>query len=481
MGSESDDTELSEGLQKESWYTLSMNGKRVGYVHSYLVRDGDVMRHTTVQWLKIGRLGNEVVMETTNIQEETLDGKPLFFSTEAAMGQVPTRMQGKIEDGIIHLKQIQYGVEIDREIPWPKGALMTWGAYLQTKDLQYAEGVKIEQTLFIPDLSVAKGFLVTSEVVGREEIEWRGEKLNLWKVKSTTHAGSTTVNETMWTDDKTAYRYLMPMGDIVIEMVLSDSAEALTDFAASEMMVGTMLELENVKGVEGAQQVIYKIQVKGDDPTLLDGLFVSNSNQTVLPGRVAGELLLQVHPLRKPEQSESAPSHEYLQPTFYLNYEDEAVQKLVKQVADMQKQPVAERARSLTEWVYNSLEDKNFDTGFATASEVARSMSGDCTEHAVLLAALGRALGIPSRCAYGMALLVEENNDNGWMGFHMWTQFFVDGKWTDYDAALFSLTESPVRLCMGTTSMQKDVLSEFSFQIMQVLGLLNVEVIGVVK
>ena len=38
----------------------------------------------------------------------------------------------------------------------------------------------------------------------------------------------------------------------------------------------------------------------------------------------------------------------------------------------------------------------------ATAAEVARSREGDCTEHAVLLAALARARGIPARVAMGL-------------------------------------------------------------------------------
>ncbi len=420
-------------------------------------------------------------MKSTQIQEETLDGKPLFFSMEQQMGQDPTQTQGKVENGILHLKQVQYAKERLSEIPWPEGALLAWGAYLQTKDIQLAEGVKYDQLLFLPDISVFQGVRVSNEVIGREEIVWRDLKLNLWKTRSSTQIGAATMDIESWTDEQTAYRSLLPMGLMVIETVLSDSAEALSDFVASELMVDSLLEVKNIQEVATAQEVTYEIGVKGKDFSILKDLFVTDGNQTVLSGDKEGAVSLQVHPHRKMEQAEPTPGEEYLSSTFYLNYEDEAVQKLVMEVAELKKLPVAERAMALTEWVYESLEEKNFDTGFATASEVARNKQGDCTEHAVLLAALGRALEIPSRSAYGLALVAEENNKSGWMGFHMWTQFYVDGKWTDYDAALFLLAKAPVRLSMGTTSMQKDVLSDISIRVMQVLGLLDVKVAGAMK
>ena len=39
--------------------------------------------------------------------------------------------------------------------------------------------------------------------------------------------------------------------------------------------------------------------------------------------------------------------------------------------------------------------EKDLSVGFATAADVARTAQGDCTEHAVLLAALLRASDIP--------------------------------------------------------------------------------------
>ena len=61
-----------------------------------------------------------------------------------------------------------------------------------------------------------------------------------------------------------------------------------------------------------------------------------------------------------------------------------------------------EVALALRELVYDHVLTKDLTTAFASASEVARTRAGDCTEHAVLLAALLRARKIPARVCHGL-------------------------------------------------------------------------------
>jgi hypothetical protein len=75
---------------------------------------------------------------------------------------------------------------------------------------------------------------------------------------------------------------------------------------------------------------------------------------------------------------------------------------------------------------------KNFTQAFATAAEVAQSKEGDCTEHAVLLAALARARDIPARGAMG---LVYYPSGSGF-AYHMWTEVWINDRWIPLDATL---------------------------------------------
>ena len=71
---------------------------------------------------------------------------------------------------------------------------------------------------------------------------------------------------------------------------------------------------------------------------------------------------------------------------------------------------------------------------FDVASMVARRREGDCTEYAVLTAALARRAGLPARVVYGVALLHGPDRATG-MG-HAWTEILEDGRWVLADAAL---------------------------------------------
>ncbi len=100
----------------------------------------------------------------------------------------------------------------------------------------------------------------------------------------------------------------------------------------------------------------------------------------------------------------------------------------------------AKVAEQLRVGVFEHISNKGLGSGLVSASEAARSQSGDCTEHAVLLAALLRARGIPARVASGLVYVDDFIGQQGVFGYHMWTQALVDlgdgPVWLDVDAAL---------------------------------------------
>ena len=87
-----------------------------------------------------------------------------------------------------------------------------------------------------------------------------------------------------------------------------------------------------------------------------------------------------------------------------------------------------ERAEAMRAFVFDYIEEKNLSTAFASASEVARTRIGDCSEHGVLLAAMLRADGIPARVAHGLVFVPGfGKKKQGAFGWHMWTQAMIDG------------------------------------------------------
>lgn len=79
---------------------------------------------------------------------------------------------------------------------------------------------------------------------------------------------------------------------------------------------------------------------------------------------------------------------------------------------------------------------KSYAVGFATAGQTVRSRGGDCSEHAVLLAAALRVHGLPSRLVTGLAWMPGSNEQPGQFVWHMWVQVVAEGEWRDLDPTL---------------------------------------------
>lgn len=88
--------------------------------------------------------------------------------------------------------------------------------------------------------------------------------------------------------------------------------------------------------------------------------------------------------------------------------------------------------------------------GHFSALETVMRRSGDCTEAAVLLAALGRAAGIPTRVVSGVVYSRQRYHgvSNVFMP-HSWTLAYVDGRWKSFDLALETFDSSHVALTVG--------------------------------
>ncbi|MCW3846116.1 transglutaminase-like domain-containing protein [Sphingomonas sp. LB-2] len=89
-------------------------------------------------------------------------------------------------------------------------------------------------------------------------------------------------------------------------------------------------------------------------------------------------------------------------------------------------------------------------TGHYSALETLERGAGDCTEAAVLLAAFGRAVGIPTKVVNGLVYSRERYHgvSNAFMP-HSWVLAFVGGKWRSYDAALSTFDSTHIALSIG--------------------------------
>ena len=125
---------------------------------------------------------------------------------------------------------------------------------------------------------------------------------------------------------------------------------------------------------------------------------------------------------------------EYLGPTPQLELDDPALRTWVA-ANQVPGQPDAERLRLA---VRSHIVHKDLSKGDASALETYRTQTGDCTEHATLLAAALRIAGIPARIEVG---LVFAPDYHGWVG-HAWNSAWVGGRWIHLDSAYPGISRS---------------------------------------
>jgi hypothetical protein len=132
------------------------------------------------------------------------------------------------------------------------------------------------------------------------------------------------------------------------------------------------------------------------------------------------------------------------------------VQSDAKQIVNLAKHAVAgakdaaEAVKQIESFVSGYITEKDLSIGYASAIEVAASKQGDCSEHAVLAAALCRAVGIPARVATGVAYSEGFLGQEHIFGAHAWTEAYVGGKWVGLDATRSPQGFGPGHIMLAT-------------------------------
>ncbi len=116
-----------------------------------------------------------------------------------------------------------------------------------------------------------------------------------------------------------------------------------------------------------------------------------------------------------------------LKATAFLQSDHPRVQKVAREAMGDERDALRVAVR-LNDWVYANLR-KVPTVSIPNALQVLDMGEGDCNEHAVLFAALARAVGLPSRTIAGAVYL------DGAFLYHAWCEVWL-GRWVSIDPAL---------------------------------------------
>jgi hypothetical protein len=344
------------------------------------------------------------------------------------------------------------------------------------------------------DTDFPQGVTVQSgTVAAREPHEVRGVKRDLWRLTSEVSYLPGMLS-TVWVDDQgndVESATVVP-GIGTMHEYATDRAECMKQPAGVEVYNNSFIHpLQPMPNVRALGQAVYRLT-----PVELNEKITlwNEGEQRVLSSDPGAYVVEVTAPRFTPDDAtwqlphpDTPELHRYLQSSAYLEVQSPEIQALARQAVDGERNPVV-AAHKIQQFVRDYITKKDLNIGFGSAEETAKSREGDCTEHAVLCAALGRAVGLPTRCVVGFGYIppgvkapaVAPDEDTNIFGFHMWAEAWIgDGQWVPMDAALDGFDVGHIAILKSALE-EVNPMVEINAPILEMMKSLRIEVLKTV-
>jgi len=471
---------------QESWHVILVNGQKAGYLqNSVKPMDSDraAREITTTSLFRMKRMGQEIELAETTVTVEDARGQITRIKKSTLMSNFETVYEGEVRDGELQFTTRTMGKEVPSSIDWPEDVPSALELERRLARTGFKPGASIQTHQF--DFSMGEVFGVTVTVESDEEIELPSGPRTLHRVVEVPDLAG--LPETVsWVDDDGAMvKSSTSMIGLQMETLLSDSRE-VSEFlerdsgaTAEVFMQSTITANLRLPRPRSLTSILYRVTVKQPDgnlPALFDErqtiVSKDDEHKTALLRidlRVPPADRRQQRPLSHGENPDPA-LHEYLEPNALLQSDDPMLLELSQRGVGGETDAWS-AAQKLERLVYETIDKKSLDVAFASALEVCQTRQGDCSEHAVLLAALCRSAGIPSRVAMGIVYV------GGIFGGHAWTEVSIDGSWYALDGTIGRGTVDPTHIRFGTTSLKGGGFSKGLLGVLQGLGMIDLEIV----
>lgn len=416
------------------WFVVSVEGKKIGYQRQVIDTTANLVRQTDTLDIVIDRGAEKASLYTETMTEETPAGRPLSFAVRYRASSQETLTQGSVlADRTMQITETVNGVV--RPMRTLKLAADALFPNAQLNRLR-ASGLKTGSTLtFVAfDPSVMLSFPVQTKVLSRQQMDTFEGSKTLLKVEQIMHLPNTDVPSSALVDaDFNLYTVDTAIGGLNMRLAASTRALALAPNEVSNFFVEQFAKAPRaLSAKEEAGTLRYRMSLKTKTATLApqtdeQRVSVSASGfEVVICARCGSSAALEKAPMTLAAARK---------PTAWLQSDDQQI----KQAALLQtrgKIGALAQMQALEAFVGVHISDSNLTTAYASAKEAFISKTGDCTEHALLLAAMGRAVGIPTRVVGGLAYAPTYLGRRDIFVPHAWMQAFIGDHWQSFDAAL---------------------------------------------
>lgn len=424
------------------WMTVLLGGRKVGHIEIDRVRQGGVVTTTQTLALDLSRSGKAMHLGNTSQSVEGPHGEPLGFSARTRMSAIDSTVEGHRDDAGRYLVTTKVGGQTRTTLmDWPGGALLAEGQRLAAVAAGRAAGSSYRLREFDPSSQQVVNVRVA--VLGDETVALPGGAMRLSHQRQTLSLAHGRQTLDLWLDARgIARKGLMNLLGQPLEMLACDRACATAPNQPVDMLRAATVDSPRLlPPYVRAVPMRYRVHISGD----IGQPFITTDEQQVT-ALGDDDWLIDVSGAHAGRQAPPQPADS--QPNAWLQSDAPAIRRLAAKAVGGAHDDL-QRMRRLRLFVSRYITGHGLDVGYASALEVLDSRQGDCTEYAVLLAAMARAQGIPARVVSGMVYADRFAGASRVFIPHEWVQAWVDGRWQSFDAAMGQFDSTHLALASG--------------------------------
>lgn len=437
---------------EEEWLGVYRGRQKVGYTQQAVAADGDGYRFSQTSLLRLSLLDTP---QTVHVRAQGTTDRDWGLRTmtfELASGPGTLRVDARVVEHALEA-EVRVGGETTRHaIPLAGPVYLVPMARSLIGGERPVPGRVIEVSVFDPMVLGSERLRLVVE--GEGDVPGVARAGRGWRVREEFRG----MQSTVWLD--AAGKVLREEGPMGLIAVREDPQRAVSDGWGEGALLDLIGEVSiPVGGIDHPRtrselrlrlSGIRADRVPSDGVQHWDGTMV-----TIVPPK-ANEIGTYALPYGGKEHAAALASEPMLQV-------DHPRVRAAASVARGGVTDARKAVRQLNEWVYGTLR-KTPTVTIPNALQVLEMGAGDCNEHAVLLAAMARASGIPTRLVAGVVYV------DGAFLYHAWCEAWL-GRWVPVDPALgqFPADATHIKFVAGGPEEQ--------FAMVDVIGRLRIEVV----
>ncbi len=458
----------------ETWDAAYLKGAKIGYFHVLVreyTKDGKKYLYATKEFkMTVARFGQPVEQWTEDATLETPEGTVLTVRMRQGLSkQQVLAITGTVENGQLTVKG-EGPAATAESIPWPEGVIGVAREATIYRDKNPKVGESFDYSVYDGRLNRVLKTTVRAKALENVALIQGQPAKPMLRLEAETEA---------LRDKEGKILFRMPPGTVWCDPETMEPIRLDQDVAALGGRISYMrtvkeiamrppqklVELfdtqsiklnETVANIHDRAGVVYRFTMEKEPEP--ESAIPSDTRQTLknldkTAKTFELEVIAERSPTNAPAGAKADPGAEYLSNSYFVDWQDDRVRAHAKAAiaALPATATVWQKSQAIEKWLQQNMRSIEFSQAQSSCSEVARTLSGDCTEFGILGCGMCRALDIPSRTVYGL-IYATDRSGAAFLAYHMWFEVYTDGQWLALDGTLGRGSVGPGHIKITTAS-----------------------------